>query len=118
MMSLAQLHYRNAEAAAIAAAEDRRPFVVTIEDIESWRVAIERGLDFQFPFPDLGDYVPDGWELTEELFVDATGFDMHDAGGPALSIAEMVERLEPGKGYAITEVGEFQLYLGKFETTR
>jgi hypothetical protein len=86
-------------------------------DIADWQDRISRGIAPRFPFPQLGDYCPPGWELLTELFVDSLGWDLFDAGGPALSIAEFINRLEPGAGYGITDVGQFQLYVGVFRET-
>jgi hypothetical protein len=108
------IHERNQEAAAKAADERREPFVVEEADVDRWKALVAAGLPPKLPFPDLGDYTPDGWEELEEFFVDSTGWDLHDAGGPAMSVAELVDALEPGFGYGITSVGQFQVYIAKF----
>lgn len=85
--------------------------------------------------PNLGDYVPYGWRMAEEsefstdamesdgtLFVDASGWG--SAGESALTqeqfysavrsiLAEALER-DQTVGFAITEVGQFQAYVGVF----
>lgn len=74
-----------------------------------------------FPFPQM-DGTPDGWELTEELFVDSSGFG--SPGEPALTIPAFtreVERLrkeDPGVGFGITDVGQFQVYVGVYHRVK
>jgi hypothetical protein len=108
MMSLAQIHELSQDAARDAAEEGLIPFVVEIQDIQGWR---ENGGGF--PFPNLGDYVPPGWVKTNEYFVNSSGWGASDE--PALTARQFIEKLQPGLGYAITEVGQFQLYVGEFK---
>ena len=103
MMSLSQIQYESRAAAAKAAREDKHPFIVEAEDLK----AIP-----PFPFPFIGDYVPDGWRKVEDYFVDSSGFGR--PGEPALTIEQFVKRLTVGHGYAITEAGQFQLYVGEY----
>jgi hypothetical protein len=65
-----------------------------------------------FPFPDLGDYRPKGWELVGEYFVDSSGFGRDDQ--PALSVSQFLSKLRIGYGYALIEQGEFQVFVGEF----
>lgn len=71
-----------------------------------------------FPFPFLGDYVPKGWKKIEELFCDTSGL---DASGPAMPVPVLIDRMKADLqkketiGYGITEVGQFQAYLGVYE---
>jgi len=65
-----------------------------------------------FPFPALGTYRPDGWELVDEIFADKSGLGTDDE--PALSTRQLKARLKVGYGYAIIEEGQFQVYLGEF----
>jgi len=67
--------------------------------------------------PNFGTYVPDGWELKEEFFVDKSGgwssaaeLALHGC----LSVEQMIDRVKKDRGYAIVEEGEFQLYIGEF----
>jgi hypothetical protein len=114
-MSLSQIQQINEEIAAEAAAERREPWVPWPQDIERWQEQVRHGIAPRIPFPNLGTYEPEGWELLEQFFVDSTGWDLHDAGGPAMSVAEFIDALEPGYGYAIVEQGPFQVYIGKFQ---
>lgn len=66
-----------------------------------------------FPFSNIGDYRPIGWELVNQYFVDKSGFGSDDE--PALTIERLIKKLKAGMGYAIIEEGEFQLYIGEFK---
>jgi hypothetical protein len=99
----------SAEQAAMAAEANLTPYTVEQEDIDDWKSGARR---LRFPFPNIGDYRPDGWELVETLFVDKSGFG--SPSEPALTIEQLLDRLVAGKGYAIIEEGQFQLYLGEF----
>lgn len=72
-----------------------------------------------FPFPNLGDYVPEGWELVERHFVDSSGFGQ--PGEPALTAPEFARIVEERNdrygdqvGWGVVEVGQFQVYVGEF----
>lgn len=62
--------------------------------------------------PFIGDHVPDGFELVEEHFVDSTGWGHEDE--PALTIGQFAEKLRNGRFYAITQSGQFQIFIGEF----
>lgn len=66
-----------------------------------------------FPFPNIGDYRPTGWELVDTLLCDKSRFG--SPSEPALTVAQLLERLRPGFGYAIIEEGQFQVVVGEFE---
>ena len=115
MLSLEYIEQKSREAAIEAAQEKKHPFIIEAEDI---------GHLPPFPFPQLGDYLPDGWqrvELNEEdrgvyfnaYFVDSSGLSSPDE--PALLVGEFIDLLEVGYGYAITEVGKFQVRVGKYK---
>jgi len=98
------------EAAEQAAREKRVPFVYWPND----------DLGPPFPFPNLGDYVPDGWERIDEFMVDSSGFG--SSSEPADTPEQLRTRIEreiaahPGEtvGWAIIEVGQFQVVVGEF----
>ena len=106
MMSPETIRALNEQAAAEAAEKQRVPFVPDgPDDAERWP---------PFPFPNLGDHRPPGWEITDgSFFVDKTGL------GRPTEVALTVERFRnllrdyiaenPGHGFAITEEGPFQL---------
>ena len=73
----------------------------------------------RFRFPSLGYLEPDGWEKTDQTwFVDKTGHG-HD-WEPALTVEQFKRELRgyigtnPGRGFAITEEGPFQVYVTAF----
>ena len=132
MMSLKTIHRMNDEQGDEAALGGKIPYVLFNEDDvhnmpggKDW----ERGGHRKFPFPNLGSYVPEGWEVTEEIFfVDSTGVGADDK--PALTIkqfnAELLKLVKrwnwdresiknPTIGLAISEEGQFQLYVSVYK---
>ena len=103
MMDLNTIHALSREAAAEAAAEGKVPFVIDEQDLEDMP---------PFPFPALGTYVPAGWEKINEYFVDSSGMGADDEA--SLSIRQFLKTLTVGRGYAITEEGQFQVYVGEY----
>jgi len=112
MMSLDTIRSYNREYAARAAQEGLEPFVYfDVDELHS-----EPG----FPFPHIGDHRPEGWELVDRHFVDASGFGADDE--PALSVGQFTRLVEdrientPGTfvGWAIIEAGQFQVWVGEF----
>jgi len=121
MMSLGYIQQISDEKAAEAAEQDKVPYVY-------FDLAEVDRLD-SFPFPHLGDYVPEGWREYGgdggRFFVDACGFGgPDDAGGPALSInafkREVKQILTVNAlsgfeiGWAVVEAGQFQVYIQAF----
>ena len=111
MMSLATIHRENQKVAEKAAKRGKKPYVpFNKEEVDRWN---------SIPFPDLGSYVPFGWELTGDTwFVDMTGF-----GGdyePALTAEQFKNELRVfiaenfGVGFAISEKGQFQCYVSAY----
>jgi hypothetical protein len=103
MMSLEAIKQVSREAAEKAALDNLEPYIVWNED-----------LDYMppFPFPFLGDYDPPGWTKVNEFFVDSSGFGT--PGEPALTSEQFKQKIVIGHGYAVTEVGQFQAYVGEF----
>jgi hypothetical protein len=72
-----------------------------------------------FPFPNIGSYVPSGWELVTYKTVDKTG--MGYESEPALTIRAFVQWIKECKksstnfAMAIIEEGEFQVVIGLFK---
>lgn len=64
--------------------------------------------------PFLGDYVPNGWAIVDSYFVDSSGFG--SPGESALTQEAFFARMKVGRGYAVIEAGEFQVYVGEFIT--
>lgn len=71
--------------------------------------------------PFIGDYVPKGWEFIEGWTVDASGFGAPDE--PALTQDQFLVRVRaelakhPNTGFAITESGQFQVFVGVYRYT-
>ena len=103
MMGLATIKKLNQEAGDRAKGLDLQPYIVndttTVQDIRL--------------MPNFGDYRPKGWELVETYFVDSSGFGQE--GEPALTLRQFMGRIKKGRGYAIIEAGQFQVYIGEFE---
>ena len=104
MYSPSYIRQLSAEAAASAAEENRVPLV--LEDADD----ITRS-------PNFGDYRPEGWELEEEYFVDSSGFGAPDE--PALTLEQLEEAIaeyvgDGNYGFALTQEGQFQSYIGRF----
>ncbi len=70
-----------------------------------------------FPFPNFGHYEPLGWTECERWQVDSTGVDKcglaFSVEGFKRHLLEYIER-HPTHGFAIVEVGQFQVYVGAF----
>lgn len=109
MMSLATIDAMSRKAAAKAAREKKEPFLVEAADIEAFK---RDGRARPFPFPFIGSYKPKGWKLLGTLFCDSTGFGGEDE--PAMTRAQLIDRLKVGHGYAVIEAGQFQCYVGEF----
>ena len=112
MMSLETIHRLNDEIAVEAAEEGLLPYVpFDAEEVDNWP---------PIPIPNLGSLEPKGWEKTDaEWFVDKTG--LGHAWEPALTVEQFKKELRayvaanPGCGFAITEEGQFQLYVSAFK---
>jgi len=66
-----------------------------------------------FPFPMLGDHVPEGWELVDTIMADSSGWG--SPGEPALTPEQLRRRLKVGMGYGLMECGQFQVIIGEFQ---
>ena len=116
MMSLDQIRTASDEAAVRAASESLTPYVFDSPE------ELERG--GPLPFPQLGDHEPDGWaELPDlRMFVDNSGFG--GVGEAAMTQPEFLERVaelireDPARGFAIGDVGQFQLYVKVYQRMR
>jgi len=106
MLSLSEIMARERQAEIEARIDGKEPY--TIESQE------ELNSMPPFPFPCLGDYIPSGWKAVDDpAFVDSTGMGADDE--PAMSVAQFIRWLQIGSSYAITQVGQFQLYVQRFE---
>jgi hypothetical protein len=109
MMSLETIRAMSRDAGIEAAESAVTPKFFWDSDIESLK---DGDIDGLKAIPNLGDYVPEGFELVENHFVDSSGFGAEDE--PALTIGQFVDKLGTKNGYAITESGQFQLNIGEF----
>lgn len=115
MMSPEVLRAVNADIAAGAAQKNRVPYVpFNAEEPEHWP---------PFPFPNLGSYVPPGWERTEDnWFIDKTGrgrdyeLALTWQRFKSLLIAHIADH--PDHGYAIIEEGPSQAVIGAMRQVR
>jgi len=80
MMGLPEIRRMNDEASRKAMSERKQPYVV--RDKSTLRPP--------FPFPFIGSYVPEGWEKTNEYFVDSSGYG--SPGEPALTVSEFKKK--------------------------
>lgn len=104
MMSLESIEQMSREAGERAAELAQEPLVAFTDKDAS-----------VFKCPNLGDYVPDGWKEVDRLFVDNSGFGSDNE--PALTPEQFIDKVKAGMGYAVVEVGQFQVYIGVFEKT-
>jgi hypothetical protein len=105
MMSLSQIRYESARAARKAARTKKQPYLFEEEDRATM-------MEKSNAIPNLGNYVPKGWELVETYFVDSSGFG--NDSEPAMTIERFIAAMKPGYGYAVIEAGEFQVVIGEF----
>jgi len=62
--------------------------------------------------PVVGHYIPAGWSPTRRFFVDSSGFGSEGEG--ALTFGQFLQEVTGDKAYAITEAGQFQVYIQEF----
>jgi len=108
MMSIATIHEMSRKAARKAAREHKIPFMVEAEDMGH----IENVLH---GIPYIGTYVPKGYKRVDSYFVDSSGFGSESE--PAMTFGAFCKKVRergPGYAYAITEVGQFQVYVGVY----
>jgi|TARA_R100001530_G_scaffold120868_3_gene88219 hypothetical protein len=119
MMSVEYIKELSKETGREAAERNQEPFIPATR----WEISPP------FPFPNLGDYLPDGWEPIDDdgyektFFVDSSGMGAEDE--PALTHRQFIEEArsfydqceDEGfiPGFAITETGQFQLYVSAFK---
>lgn len=120
MMDLATIRALNQDAARASRKAGKEPWVPTAAE----RLQMARGIVPEGArLPYLGDYVPRGWRRSEaeDLFIDTTfegyiGPSSDERGTPNLPRAmQLVSGDAEGTGYAMTEHGQFQGYLGRYE---
>lgn len=102
MMGLQDIKKMNEDVGRFAKSKELQPFVATTFT----------GYEQIRNIPNFGDYRPKGWKLVETYFVDSSGFG--EESEPALTINEFLKKIKAGRGYAIIEAGQFQVYIGEF----
>jgi hypothetical protein len=131
MMSIEQIEAESRRAARQSAARKVAPLIIWAADIERAKSNQRSAVN---ELPNIGDRCPKGWRrvrLDESFDENRRGIFMGDARGygafmvdasgmgsedePALMYDEFVQRLRPNFGYAIIEVGQFQVKIGVFE---
>lgn len=108
MLSPEYIEEQNFLAAKRASEEKKTPFVVWPGDSRHMP---------PFPFPYIGDYVPDGWEKVDEYFVDSSGLGVEGEGAlTGNQFRRIVEEFAgQNYGFAITSAGQFQVYVGLYK---
>jgi hypothetical protein len=128
-MSNEEIVAMSRKAARDSAAQGVHPMILEQEDIDDAQQG-KRSIVNGIPF--IGDRRPRGWRHVKldkghgvydgycsgagAFFVDASGWGK--PGELALTFDEFVAQIKPGLGYAIVEVGEFQIAIGVFERTK
>ncbi|MDO8547837.1 MAG: hypothetical protein Q7R68_10825 [Nitrospirales bacterium] len=85
----------------------RLPYKVTEADLLKWKS------EPLLPFPDRSDMEhPKGFTKTQIYFVDSSG--LGAPGEAALTIPAFLARLKAGCYYAITGVGQFQVFVTEY----
>ena len=118
MMSLNAIEQLSREAAVEASARKLEPYVPwDAEEIAKF------GRDRQFPFPFLGDRIPEGWRrYKKRWFADSSGLGAEDE--PAMTPFHLAAELSdffdshPGCGFAVSEAGQFQCYVSAYRRVR
>jgi hypothetical protein len=64
--------------------------------------------------PFLGDYVPEGWQMVDDYFVDSSGFGREGELALTLGQFDQIVQEHVGSGWAIVEAGEFQVVIGRY----
>ena len=102
MISIQEIIAQGDEASVKADAKKLQPLV-----------ANSNGDEDIFKCPSFGYYRPSGWEVTNEFFVDNSGFGSEEES--ALTAEQFIEYIKEGYGYAITEEGQFQIRITEFK---
>lgn len=102
MASIEQIRAMNKEATEEAEEQVLTPYIAKCNGDEGVKGCVR-----------LGDYIPFGWELVNTYFVDNLGFGASDE--PALTFSQFLTKVKKGFGYAIGEVGQFQVYIHEYK---
>ena len=102
MYGLETIEAMNEEATKRAKVQRTKLYIATADN--------DKGV---FSCPVIGDYVPKGWTKTAEYFVDSSG--LGSEGESALTASQFLSRVKKGRGYGITERGQFQVFVAEFK---
>jgi len=115
MMSLETIRAMSNERAEIAAQERLVPYMIYSRDELDTFPGGDNYVDRHFPFPNIGNYEPEGYEKVTDLFVDSSG--LGSPGEPALTASQFINELKDlydchgPIACAITMAGQFQVYI-------
>jgi hypothetical protein len=117
MMSLDTIRSLGRQAARESAREGRVPTIFEQDDITDALAALEAGQVPRLQIPFIGDRCPRGFKRTDnEYFVDSSGYGRE--GEPALTMRGFLKAVRPGFAYAVSQPGQFQVYVQEFEVRR
>jgi hypothetical protein len=102
MLGLGAIRAMNKEAVRKAKANKTQPYIAKCDN--------DKGV---FSCPKLGDHIPKGWVYVTEYFVDSSGFGSESE--PALTPEQFQAKVKEGMGYAISDEGQFQLYVREYK---
>lgn len=100
-MGIETIKTENEKATRKAKRESRKPYIA-LSDCDSGVTAC----------PLLGDYIPKGYYISNTYFVDNSGLGAEDE--IALTYSQFLDKVRKGHGYAISSVGQFQVYINEF----
>ncbi len=115
MMDAQTIRHLAQQQARRAARAKSLPLVIEGEDMPN----DARLFEYVRHMPNIGTYLPRGWKLIDHQLVDKTGWGREDE--PALTIRGLlswVRSAGPGFGFAIIEESQFQILVGRFQSTR
>lgn len=111
MMSPATIRALGQAVARKAAREHKTPYMIEADDLFDQDTLV-RALRST---PHLGTHRPKGYKLTDQLFVDSSGYGSEDE--PAFTFGQFCAKVRQngvGFGYGIIEEGQFQVVVGVF----
>lgn len=78
--------------------------------------AIKNGDEGVFKCPRVFEDEQNGYKLVNKYFVDNSGFGASDE--PALTASKFLDKVKAGLFYAISNAGQFQVYINEYEKTK
>jgi hypothetical protein len=101
MKGLEQIVQENRKASRNAKLRGLQPYVAVIDGDAGVKAC-----------PHIANYKPRGWEISETYFVDSSGFGAENE--PALTFGQFLQKVKAGRGYAIKDIGQFQVYINEY----